>query len=61
MSTVFAKVCLRDYIRRHVCPVPKDAADGLVIDPLLEPTLPVIPAEEELVWYFVFPSLSIHF
>ena len=56
MSTVFAKLCLRDFIRRRVCQVPSGAGDGLVIPKCLKIAPPLSPAEDELVWYFVLPT-----
>jgi hypothetical protein len=53
MSTVFAKLCLRDFLRRRVCAAPPNAADGLEIPRVSETTPLVSPSDEEVVWYFV--------
>lgn len=52
MSTLFTKLCLKDYLRRKVCSVPNDAADGHPIPDNVE-LAPLLSQEEELVWYFV--------
>jgi hypothetical protein len=57
MSTVFTKLCLRDFLRRKFSSVPKDAPDGEPIPEVTEKT-PLIPsASDELVWYFVCSSV----
>lgn len=56
MTAVFAKLGLRDYIRRHVCYIPKEAADGLVIPPGTVTMAP--PSKAEPVWYFVLAFLG---
>jgi hypothetical protein len=53
MSTVFAKLCLRDFLRRRVSAVPPDAADGADIPTSSETTPLVYSSEEGDVWYFV--------
>ena len=53
MSTVFAKLRLRDFLRQRVCAVPPDAADGLEVPRVSETTPLVTPSDEEVVWYFV--------
>jgi hypothetical protein len=56
MSTVFAKLGFRDFLRTRVCSVSPDAADGLDI-PRDEAS--VSPSEERFVWYFVRISIDL--
>lgn len=53
MSTVFAKISLRDFFRIRVSSIPSDAADGFAIPKCSERTPLKFPSEKELVWYFV--------
>ena len=53
MTTLFTKLCLKDFLRRRVVAVPPDAADGVDIPTSSETTPLVSSSEEEEVWYFV--------
>jgi len=59
MTSVFARLCLKDFLRRRVGGIPPDATGHCDI-PEPNETTPLVSQPEELVWYFVlaFPYTS---
>lgn len=52
MTSVFAKLCLKDFLRRRVGGMPPNATDRFDV-PEPNATAPLGSHPEELVWYFV--------